>query len=84
MCDIQGTGRGNDLAQTDATYYHGQLGLPGKVVLVVCYVEWLESMIYGMGLWTSTRFVAWSLVVVRLAIELKHRNANRNTYHTYI
>ncbi len=32
------------------------------------------SMIYGMGLWTSARCVVRSLVLVRMAIELKYRN----------
>ena len=42
--------------------------------LVVCYVVWLGLMIYGMGLWASARCVVWSLVMVRMAIELKsHR-----------
>ena len=31
---------------------------------------WLGSMIYWMGLWT--RCVVWSLVVVRMAIELRY------------
>ncbi len=31
-------------------------------------------MISRMGLWTSARFVVRSLVVVRMAIELKYRN----------
>ncbi len=38
---------------------------------VVCYIIWLGSMIYGMGLWTSTRCMVGSLVVVRMAIDLK-------------
>ena len=43
------------------------VSLPGKVitsligraikVLVFCYVVWLVIMIYGMGLWTSVRYV---------------------------
>ena len=45
-----------------ATHYHVQLGLSNKgrtiKVLIVCYVVWLGSMIYGMGLWTSA--VWWS------------------------
>ena len=61
-----------------ATHYYAQLRIPDKgrsiKDLVVCYVVWLGSMIYGMGLWTSARCVAWSLVVVRMAIELKYRN----------
>ncbi len=47
--------------QKGATYYHAQLEHPDKVRaiqgLVVCYVVWLESMIYGMGLLTSARCV---------------------------
>ncbi len=31
-------------------------------------------MIYGIILWTSARCVVWSLVVVRMAIELKYYN----------
>ena len=44
-------------------------------------------MIYGMGLWTSARCVVLSLVVIRMAIELKYRNTpqiHTDTYHTYI
>ena len=37
-------------------------------------VLWLISMTYGMVLWTSARCVVWSLVVVRMAIELKYHN----------
>ena len=58
--------------QTGVTHYHAQLGLPDKVLaingLVVCYVVWLGSIIYGMGLLTSAR------CVVRMAMELKYRN----------
>ena len=64
--------------KTDATYYHEQLGLPDKgyaiKAFVVCYVAWLGSIIYGMGLWTSARCMDWSLFVVKMAIELKYRN----------
>ena len=65
-------------SQKGATNYYAHLGLSdkGRAIkgLVVCYVVWLGSMIYGMGLWTSARCVVWSLVVVRIAIELKYRN----------
>ena len=61
--------------QTGATHYHAQLGHPDKSRaikgLVVCYVVWLGSMMYGMGLWASARCVVRSLVV---AIELKYHN----------
>ncbi len=64
--------------QTGAIHYHAQLALPDKGLaikrLVVCYLAWLGSMISGMGLWTSARCVVWSLVVVRMAIELKYHN----------
>ena len=45
-------------------------------------------MIFGMSLWTIAfaRYVVWSRVVVRMAIELKYRSTskiNTNTYHTY-
>ncbi len=57
---------------------HAQIGLPNKSRsikgLVVCYVVWLWSMIYVMGLWTSATCVVWSLFVVILAIELNCRN----------
>ena len=47
--------------QTGATHYHAQLGLPdkGRAIkgLIICYVVWLVSMIYGMGLWTNARCV---------------------------
>ena len=65
--------------QTGATNYHAQLELPDKGSAIkgldVCYEVWLGSMIYGMGLWTSARCVVWTLVAVRMAIELKYRNA---------
>ena len=32
-------------------------------------------MIYEMGLWNSARCVVWSLVAVKMAIELRYRNA---------
>ncbi len=42
-------------------HYHAQLGLldKGRAIkgLVVCYVVWLGSMIYWMGLWTSVSCV---------------------------
>ena len=45
--------------QTGATQYYTQSGLTDKGCaikgLVVCFVVWLGSMSYGMGLWTSTR-----------------------------
>ncbi len=45
--------------QTGATNYHAQLGHPDKdraiKGLFVCYVVWLGSMIYGMGLWTQRK-----------------------------
>ena len=47
--------------QTGGTHYHAHLGLPdkGRAIqgFVVCYVVWLESMLYGLGLWTSARCV---------------------------
>ncbi len=50
--------------QTGTTHYYAQLELPDKGLaikgLIVCYVVWLGSMIYAMGLWTSARCVAWS------------------------
>ena len=50
--------------QTCAVHYHVQLGLPDKGCamkgLVVCYVAWLESIIYGMCLWIIARNVVWS------------------------
>ena len=65
--------------QLSATHYDAQLRLPVKVRaikgLVVCYnVAWLGSVIYGKGLWTGARCVVWSLVVVKMAFELKYRN----------
>ncbi len=47
--------------QTGVTHYHAQLGPSDKnhaiKGLVVCYVVWLWSMIYWIGLWTSARCV---------------------------
>ena len=47
--------------QTVTTHYHAQLGFQNKSRaikgLIVCYVVWLGSMIYGMGLWTIARCV---------------------------
>ena len=47
--------------QTGVTQYQAQLGLSDKdrtiKGLVVCYVVWLGSIIYDMGLWTSARCV---------------------------
>ena len=60
-----------------------QLELPDKR-LVVCYVVWLESMNYGMGLWTSARCVVWSFVVVRMAIEAKYRNLDSHRYISHM
>ena len=49
------------LIQTGATHYYAQLGHPDKghaiKGFVVCYIVWLESKIYGMGLWTSARCI---------------------------
>ena len=63
--------------QKGATYYHAQLGLSDKgcviKVLVVCYVVWLGSMIYG----------GWVFVVVRMAFELKYRNTQYIHAETY-
>ncbi len=42
--------------------------------LLLYIVEWLKSMLYGNGLWTSPRCVVWSHVVVRISIKLKYRN----------
>ena len=65
--------------QAGATHYHAQLGHSnkGRTIkgLVFCYVVWLGSSIYGIGLWTSARCVVWSLIVVRMAIEFKYRNS---------
>ncbi len=68
--------------KTGATHYQAQLGVPdkGRAIcqtvgcLLLYVVVWLGSMIYGMGLWTSAKCVVWSLVVVRMAIELKYHN----------
>ncbi len=67
--------------KTAAFHYHAQLGLSckGRAInrLVVCYVVWLRSR---MGFWTSARSVVWSLVEVRMAIELKYRNTPIDSY----
>ncbi len=42
----------------------------------VFYIKWPGSMIYWMGLWTSARCVVSSLVMVRMAIELKYSNTH--------
>ncbi len=66
--------------QTGVIYYHAQCrAIKG---LIVCYVVWLGSMTYKMGLWTSARCLVWSLVVVSMAIKLKYRNIPQ--IHTYI
>ena len=58
--------------KTGAIQYHAQLGLPdkGRAIkgLVICTVVILGSM-KGMSL-----ALVWSLVVVRIALELKYRN----------
>ncbi len=68
--------------QTGITHQHAQLGLSdkGRAIkgLVVCYVVWLGSMIYRIGLRTIAMGVILSLVVVRIAIELKYRNSPQN------
>ncbi len=64
--------------QTGATHYHAQLGLPNKG-LVVCYVVWLGYMIYGMGIWTSTRCVSLVFVVVRIQQRPKDLEIQYNT-----
>ncbi len=69
--------RGMSLPQIGASYNQAQLGLLDKGLaikwLVICYVVWLGPLIYEMGLWTSARCVVRSLVMVRMAIELKYR-----------
>ena len=101
MRDIKNYEQGECLGpKTGATHYHAQLGLPdtGRAVkgFVVCYcmlyvVVWLRIMIYGIGLWTSARSVVWSLVLVRMAIELKypntpqiHKTSNKGRISTFI
>ena len=73
MRDINCMSRGNDLDQNRRNSLPcAQLGLPdrGRAIkgLVVCYVVWLGSMTYGIGLWTSEMCVVLSLVVVRMAV----------------
>ena len=45
--------------QTGTTHYHAQFGLPdkGRAIkgLIVCYLVLLETMIYGMSLWTKRK-----------------------------
>ena len=43
--------------QTCATHNHAQSGLLDKGRAVKGLVVWLGSMIYGMVLWTSARYV---------------------------
>ena len=61
----------NALAPSGATHYHAKLGSSDKdraiKGLVVCYVVWLRFM-KGVGVW------ACSLIVVRMAIDLKYHN----------
>ncbi len=70
--------------QKGAAHYHAQLGLPDKGYaikgLAVCFVEWLRSIIYWMGLWISTRSVVWSFIVVSTATP--HRFILINIIHT--
>ncbi len=74
--------------QTGASHYHAQLGLSVKGYaikgLVFCYLVWLGSMIYEMGLWTCPTCVVWSINVVRLAIEPKYHNSPQIHTDTYI
>ncbi len=53
--------RGMPWPQKGATHHHKHLGPPVKGCtikgLVVYYVVWLGSMIYGMGLWTRASCV---------------------------
>ncbi len=60
--------------QTGETHYHEQLGPPykGRAIkeLVVCW-----SMARINDLWDGSRCVVWSLVAVRMAIELRYRKA---------
>ncbi len=78
MCVINSTSRGECLGPKQAQLINAQLGLPDKGHAikwrVVCNVVWLGSMIYGMFLWTNARCVVWSLVVVRMVIQIKYRN----------
>ena len=69
--------------KTGATHYHARTGhaING---LVVCYVVWLGSMIYGIRVWICARCVAWFLIVVRMAIELKYCNTPQIHTDTYI
>ena len=64
--------------QTGATHYHAQLGLQNKGRAIqgmkVGYTVWLGSIIFGIDRWTSAQYVVWSLVVVRMAVELKYQN----------
>ncbi len=79
MRDINCTRRRNALAPSGGTNHHAHLKLPdkGRAIKesVACYVAWLGSMIFGMGLWTNAGQGAWvwSFVVVRVAIKLKYR-----------
>ncbi len=54
MCDITVRVGGMPWAQTGTTHYHAQLGLLDKghpiKGMVVFYVLWLGSIIYGMDL----------------------------------
>ena len=57
LCQMRDTySKGNAMAPDRHNTLPWKLGLPDKGCaikgLVVCYVVWLGSMIYGMGLWT--------------------------------
>ncbi len=67
---------------TGVTHYHAQLGPPEKGRAMKGLVGvWLGSMIYGMNLWTSVRFVVWSLVAVRMTIDLRYPQRPIDSYN---
>ncbi len=74
-----------DVKRVCLGHEHAQLGPPdkGRVIngLVIYYLVWLGSMIYG--LLTISRCVVWSLFVVLIAIELKYRNKPEIHIGTY-
>ncbi len=67
------------LPKTGETHYHAQLGPPekGRVIkgLVVC---WSMARINDSwdGSMDNARCMVWSLFAVRMAIELRYRNAH--------
>ncbi len=71
MCDIKSTNRGNTLAKTCATYYHAQLGLPGKGSKIRGWLSSIVRMLMPFDLLERRHTLLLTVLLISMYVHCK-------------